>query len=91
VVIEPGDWNLEYALQLAGTSEPPADIRITFRVEPHFVDSFGGARSDPARERVVTLAQGLSNGPHLLELRAIGDKPVRALRTYRPPLKPAAE
>jgi len=91
VVIEPEDWNLTYALKLAGSEPPPARVAITFRVEPHFVDTLAGVPGDPAHERSVTVAQGLSNGPHVLELRATGGMAVRALRTYRPPLTPTAE
>ena len=91
VVIEPEDWNLSYALKLAGSEPPPERVVIGFRVEPHFVDALTGAPGDPARERSVTVAQGLTNGPHVLELRAVGGTAVRAVRTFRPPLTPRSE
>ncbi len=48
--------------------------------------------TDPARETAVTLAQGLANGVHRLELLVEGgaELPLSALRVYRPPLDPAA-
>ena len=91
-MIAPDDRPLDYALKLAGSEPPPARVVITFRVEPHFVDSLAGAPGDAAYERSVTVAQGLRNGPHVLELHATGGlPPVHAVRTYRPPLMTSSE
>ncbi|MET0343356.1 MAG: SGNH/GDSL hydrolase family protein [Polyangiales bacterium] len=90
VVIEPAHWNLDYALKLAGTTPRPTRIVARLRVAPQFVDEVHGAPHDPAHERAVTVAQGLTPGPHVLTLRARGGRPVAALRVHRPPLTPAA-
>ena len=79
VVIEPGHWNLAYALKLAGTAPRPAQVIARFRVEPHFVDQVRGAPHDPAHERAVTVAQGLASGPHVLTLQARGGRAVAAV------------
>jgi len=44
---------------------------------------------DPSREYAVTLALGLSNGKHTLEMAARGKTPptIKAIRVYRPPLR----
>lgn len=87
LVIEPTDWNLPYALELGGTTTPPDELTITFRVTPYFTDAFAGAAHDPAYERAITVASALPNGPHTLTLTFSGEtKGVTALRVYRPPL-----
>lgn len=85
VVIEPDDWNIEYAFELAGIPHVPPHFTIEFGVEPHFVDSVRGEHNDGSWQNVVTLANGLPNGAHTLELRApAGDAPISALRVHRP-------
>jgi hypothetical protein len=37
---------------------------------------------DASREYATTLAQGLSNSKHALEI--VGEVPIRAIRVYRP-------
>ena len=85
VVIEPDDWTVDYAFMLAG-SAPPKRFAIDVRVEPRFTDAFA---SVPGIERAITIAQGLPNTAHTLELT--GDLSiVRAVRVHRPPLSPRA-
>lgn len=84
LVIEPDDWNVDYAFQLAGHTPAPARFTVRVRVEPHFTDAFAAIPGDPSRERVLTLAQGLTSGPHELTLTGDGTH-VAALRVHRPP------
>lgn len=87
VVIEPEDWHIKRSRDF--TKKPcPAGFEVTWKVVPMFVDTYDPARvEDPSREYPTTVAQGLPNGPHTLELVAEGEAPpaVRAIRTYRPP------
>ena len=90
IVIEPGDWNLEYCLQVF--KRPiSAGFKIEWKVVPQFVDEFiTPVSNDATRETVVTLAQGLTNGNHQLELRGDARTPIAAIRVYRPALISAA-
>jgi hypothetical protein len=85
VVIEPGDWNAVYALSLGGVKPVPESFSAKWSVVPQFVDEFvlPGIK-DPTVETVVTLAQGLPNRKHTLEISGNPDTPVAALRIYRP-------
>ena len=44
------------------------------------------AARNPFGETIVTVAQGLPNGKHTLELTGTPDTPLAAIRVYRPPL-----
>jgi hypothetical protein len=85
VVIEPGDWWVKNIRQI--TKKPvPAGFEITWKAVATVADAFAPPRSDDAsREAVVTVAQGLPNGPHTLEI--LGRAPIGAVRIYRPPMK----
>jgi hypothetical protein len=97
VVIQPNYWNIDYSFTLMQgpwAKDPskarfvmPKEVTATWKILPLFTDVYSTpAISDPAVETPVVLAQGLSNGPHKLQL--IGhDGPVefRALRVYQPP------
>ena len=51
-----------------------------------FVDAYEPPKAeDASREAVTTLAQGLPNGRHTLEID--GPAPIQAIRIYKPPLK----
>jgi hypothetical protein len=64
----------------------PAGHECKWRVLPMFVDTYEAPEAgDPSREAAVTLAQGLSNARHTLEI--VGDAPIRAIRIYRPPVR----
>ena len=98
VVIQPDYWNIGYSFgllqgpwakdQTKGAFVPPGQVEATWRIVPEFTDVYlPPILTDPAVETPVVLAQGLSNGPH--ELQLIGhDGPVhfQALRVYQPPL-----
>lgn len=89
VVIEPRDWWVENARRFTG-KEMPVGYEVTWRVSPLFVDTYLPPRvEDPTRESATTLAQGLRNERHTLEIVAEDGKtpPIRALRVYEPPLK----
>jgi hypothetical protein len=61
---------------------------IKWSVTPNFVDTaVVPVMSDAAKEYTVTLAQGLSNADHTLELSMLGSGtslPIKAIRVYRP-------
>ncbi|HYG74281.1 MAG TPA: SGNH/GDSL hydrolase family protein [Planctomycetota bacterium] len=84
-IIEPGDWWVKNAYQI--TKKPLTNgFQIKWSVKPMFVDTYQAPKvEDPSREVVTTLAQGLSNGKHTLELS--GKAPIKAIRVYRPPYK----
>ena len=89
-VIDPEDWNVDFAMALAGVRPRPKSFVATWKTEPRFVDQFvSPGIADSAVETTVTLAQGLSNGPHVLEIEGDKSTPIRALRAYQPPLQPA--
>jgi hypothetical protein len=86
VVIEPSDWNLDYGLQVFKRPVAPG-FKITWQVAAHFADEFiSPGVKDAGVETVVTLAQGLKNGPHTLEISGGKRTPIAAVRVYRPPL-----
>ena len=88
VLIEPNDWNIEYAFELAGITPVPPRFSIVFTVQRHGTDVAQAASGRAEQE--ITLAQGLPNGEHLLVLEATTDQtPVVALRVYRPPGDPS--
>ena len=70
----------------------PAHFDVRWSVDTHFVDSFvAKAPRGPGIESVVTLAQGLPNADHVLEIRGGSATPIAALRVYRPPLARAPD
>jgi len=85
IVIAPEDWNASYALALAGIKPVPESFTVKWSVVPRFVDEFSSPGAiDPAVETTVTLAQGLANTRHTLEITGSADTPIIALRVYRP-------
>jgi hypothetical protein len=71
---------------------PPAlkvGYAITWSVKPLAVDAAQFLQSDATREQAVTIAQGLSNGTHTLEIDTEGDpgSAIHAIRVYRPPVR----
>ena len=75
IVIEPDAWNVPYALSvLAGVKPVPEHFTVTWSVLPYFADE---VTATP-----VTVAQGLSNAKHTLELTGPA-----TVRIYTPPLK----
>lgn len=84
IVIEPDDWNLDYCLQVFKRPIAPG-FKIEWRVVPQFRDEFvARPEANTPAETIVTLAQGLSNGNHILEIKGQAKTPIRAIRVYRP-------
>jgi hypothetical protein len=84
VVIEPTDWNVKYSLDLPGIKPVPDKFTVKWRDVAHFVDEWAPPENkEPNTENVVTLAQGLKNGAHTLEISGAQDS-IAALRVYRP-------
>ena len=92
VVIPTEGWGVEFALEvLAGVKPVPPTFTVKWQTIPQFVDTFvSPGVKDPAIETTVTLAQGLSNGKHTLEITGAESTPIAAIRIYRPPLQAAA-
>ena len=82
-----------------GRVQPEAEIKpvpeqctVQWKVEPHFVDEFASPSvKDAATETTVTLAQGLPNTKHTLEMSGGEATPVAAILVYRPALAKKAE
>ncbi len=85
VVIETKDWNVTYALSLNGINPVPDTFDVKWKVEPRFVDEFiPPGVANAATETLVTIASGLSNGKHTLEISGSNATPIVAIRVYRP-------
>ena len=86
VVIEPSDWDVEFAMStLAGVRPIPNEFTVKWSVVPYFEDSPVPPQvMDRAIERVVTVAQGLEDGPHRIELLGAGVDGIEAIRVYSP-------
>jgi hypothetical protein len=87
IVIDPADWDVKYALALPGIKTIPENFTVKWSVVPQFADEFvSPGIKDPTIESVTTLAQGLKNGPHTLEISGGPATPIAAIRVYQPPL-----
>ncbi len=87
VVIGTNEWNVTYVMSLAGIKPVPEQFTVKWKVEPRFVDEFISPRlKDATIETTVTIAQGLPNTKHTLELSGSSVTPIAAIRVYRPTL-----
>ncbi len=89
VVIQPEHWWLRRAWEYS-KKELAAGFEIRWEVKPLYADAIQPVRSvDAARETSVTIAQGLPNTKHRLELRRAGSggTEIRALRVWQPPAR----
>ncbi len=87
VVIAPEDWNVSYVMGLAGIKPVPTQFAVKWKVEPRFVDDFTmPSVKDLKTETTITLAEGLPNTKHTLEISGGPDQPINAVRIFRPPL-----
>ncbi len=81
-------WSLTY------TKKPmPETFKVTWQVVPQFAETLQfPAAENPARERSVTLIQGIANGPHTARLAPLPGAALElaGFRAYRPP-RPATE
>ena len=76
---------MTYALSLAGIKPMPDKFDVKWKAESRFVDEFvSPGVKNPAIESVVTLAQGLPNTKHTLEISGSDATPIAAFRVYRP-------
>lgn len=84
IVIEPGDWNLAYALKVF--KRPiPEEFVVSWRSVLHGSDIASAPETPAGTEASVTIADGLSPGPHTLELRSTRlSETSPYLRVYNP-------
>jgi hypothetical protein len=83
VVVDPKDFFFENCRK---PFAPGFEIKWSCR--PLYADPFVAPPArGPGLETAATLVQGLSNGPHVLELKADKPVPIKLLRIYRPPVK----
>ncbi len=87
VAIAPEDWNVSYALMLSGVKPVPEKLTVRWNVAFNGFDEVSlpaaqGAGLEPA----ATVAQGLANTKHTLELSGSEDSGITVIRIYRPPL-----
>jgi hypothetical protein len=90
VIIGPADWLMVYwAASYYPQLQPlPVGHEIHWKSVFNGRDEFTPTVSDPRLESATTLAQGLANGRHVLELRRIGPTPISAIRIYNPLARP---
>jgi len=68
----------------------PDVFAVNWKVEPRFVDEFiSPGVTNTAVEARVTLASGLSNSKHTLEISGSEATPIAVIRVYRPGLAQA--
>jgi len=82
MAIAPESWGVEFALMLSGVKPAPDKLTAKWSVVPHFADEFVVPKSEAGVEASVTLAQGLANGKHVLEIE--GGDAIWGLRVYAP-------
>ena len=88
VIIDPQDWTFDFN-RSAGTPMP-ASVTVTWEAKGIFTDTYTPLKvEDPTREYPTTLAQGLPNTTHTLELVSADGKPldISFIRVYQPPFK----
>ena len=84
IVIEAEDLQLSGALEFSRNREA-LDATIQWKVVPYFADEFALPKRNPFGDTVVTAAQGLLNGKHVLEIAGGGTgTPLAAIKVYRP-------
>ena len=87
VVIDPADWNVHYSLALAGVKPVPDTFVVRFSSVGHFADKFTAPEpADRTIETTVTIAQGLQNTNHVLEITGGEAASFSAVRIYAPPV-----
>ncbi|MBW3624340.1 MAG: SGNH/GDSL hydrolase family protein, partial [Armatimonadetes bacterium] len=80
----------DYFFNRFGGGKPDVGYKIQWKVVPMHADTVSPPKvEDAAREYPVTLAQGIPNAKHTLEIVAENGKsvPIRAIRVYQPPVK----
>ena len=88
-VIEPTDWILSYDRQVSKKPTPDG-FTCRWQVRPYFVDVYEPpVIENPSLAYATTLAQGLANAKHTLEITSADGKavPIAAVRVYEPPVR----
>lgn len=89
IVIDPKDWDVEFSLSLPGIKPVPDAFTVKWSAVLQGVDNYvTPAANDNTIENVVTLAQGLSNGRHTLQISGSASTSIAAIRVYKAPFKP---
>ena len=86
LIIQPQTSCFEAAHQIF-KKPVPIGLKVVWSVYGTFLDEWKPRKiADPAKENLYTLAQGLPNGKHVLEItpNGDGDLPVRYLVVYQP-------
>ena len=89
IAINTNDWNLDFCFKVFKRSLP-ANNKATWHAVLRGLDDIPltkAASPTPGLENAKTVAQGLPNGTHTLELTTDGQQTVTAIRVYRPPVK----
>jgi hypothetical protein len=89
VIIDPQDWTFDYDRSV-GKKPMPQSVTVTWQSKGIFTDSYSPLKvEDPTYEYPTTLAQGLPNAAHTLELVSDTGRPldIAFIRTYQPPFK----
>lgn len=91
VVIDPSDWMFADIMAIfKQTAPPPVGYEVHWKSIPMYVDTYTApATTDGAKVYETTLAQGIPNGRHTLDIIPNGDGriPIEAIQVYRPPLR----
>ena len=83
VVIDPDDWNFDYCLQVF--KRPiAAPFVVRWKCVAHAANGFDPRPAGPGVESAVTVARGIPNGKHRLEVTGVADGQIAAVRVYRP-------
>ncbi|HPD15140.1 MAG TPA: SGNH/GDSL hydrolase family protein [Planctomycetota bacterium] len=90
IVIQPDDWVFAYDRKVSNKPTPDG-FKVRWRVLPLFRDEFEAPTLGDylGQELPTTLAQGLPNTRHKLEL--VGKAALKAIRIYKPPIRAQAE
>ncbi len=89
VVIDPQDWTFDFDRGV-GKKPMPASVTVTWQTKAICTDTYAPLKvEDTSYEYPTTLAQGLPNTTHTLEIVSASGKPIdiAAIRVYEPPFK----
>ncbi len=86
VIIDPADWLMVYwAAAYYPILQPlPVGHDIHWRSQLNAQDEFVPQVSNPNLESAITIARGLANGRHTLEMRRHRPTPISTIRIYNP-------
>lgn len=88
IVIKADDWYIREVILQNGSNSVKQGHQIKWSVVPLYKDYYKAPSTiaDPTVEDITTVAQGIENKNHTLELTFLGNKnvPIKAIRVYRP-------